>query len=200
MNILQLMVNKLAGYEPLQNKILMYCLGSPSASAIKLLCNQVEVKRQDNKDESTAWNYYKSEIKSTKPRKFVRSFLGWCIREELKLLKIEYPYLTAKSEQIVNKNFQTHFDIKISDLTAEQENGTPSGIVMRKYIKNLLKKGYVIVENETIWAKFSCGELISNYTRRPLTVRQIKPEVHADLTRALGELTKLRTIYYYKDC
>ena len=198
--MLQLMTNKLSGYEPLQNKILMYCLGSPSASAMKLLCSQVEVKRQEQEDESTAWYYYKSEIKSTKPRKLVRSFLGWAVTEELKMLKNQDPELRANQAPIVKKNFETHLNIKWHDLTAEEENGSPTGVIMRKYIRNILKQGYTIVENETIWAKFSYGELISNYTHRPLTVRQIKPDVYADLTKALNELTELRAIQYYKDC
>jgi hypothetical protein len=205
MNMLQLMINQLAGLNPLQNKILMYCLDSPSAAAMKPICAQIEAKRQEqdqelSENEATAWRYYKAEIKSTKRRKMVRSYLGWCTVEELKLIKNQDPNLRAEQEQIVKRISKTYLDLKISDLTEEEENGTPTGVIMRKYIKNLTKKGYTLVENETIWAKFSGGEIISGYNRRPLTTRQVKPEVLADLTEALNELTELRDKQYYKNC
>jgi hypothetical protein len=41
------MINQLSGFYPLQNKILMYCLGSPSAAAMKPLCRQIVAKRRD---------------------------------------------------------------------------------------------------------------------------------------------------------
>jgi len=191
--MLQLMMSKLDGYTPLQNKILMYCLGSPSAGAIKSLCAQVEAKRRDQEDESTAWLYYNPEIKSSKPRKCIRSYLGWTVTEELKLIKNQDSSLRANQERIVKACLKTYLDIRISDLTEEEENGTPTGVIMRKYIKILSKKGYLLSKNDTIWAKFSLGELICNYNKRPLTIRQINPEVFADLTKALHELTELRS-------
>jgi hypothetical protein len=197
------MVNQLAGYEPLQNKILMYCLGTPSATAIKLLCAQVGAKRRDQDDEDenkmTAFRYYTAEIKSSKLRKQVRSYLGWVVTEELKLIKNQDPDLRADQERIVKTISKTYLNIRLCTLTDEEENGTPTGVIMRKYIKNLLKKGYPLLKNDTLWAKFSLGELISGYTREPLTIRQVKPEVYADLTKALNELSKLRTIKNYKN-
>jgi hypothetical protein len=68
---------------------------------------------------------------------------------------------------------------------------------MRKYIKGMFNQGYTMLENETLWAKFSLGELISGYNRMPLTIRQIKPEVLDELTKALEEMTGLRDKYYY---
>ena len=197
------MIKQLAGLNPLQNKILMYCLDSPSAAAMKQLCAQIESKRQEqefSENEATAWRYYKAEIKSTKRRKMVRSYLGWCTVEQLKMFKIQDPDLRAEQEQIVKRISKTYLDIKVSDRTAKEENGTPTGVIMREYVQNLLKKGYTLIENETIWAKFSGGEIISGYNRRPLTIRQVKPEVLADLTEALNELTELRDKQYYKNC
>jgi len=200
MNMLQSMIKELDGLKPLQNKILMYCLGTPSAAIMKPLCAQIEAKRrdQDDKDENkvTAFRYYKAEIKSTKLRT-IRSYLGWAVTEEVKLFKLQDPDLRAEQERIVKRCFDTSFDIKLSDLTEKEENGTPTGVIMRKYIKDLLRKGYTKLENETLWAKFSFGELINGYNRRPLTIRQIKPEVLAELTEALEEMTELRDKYYY---
>ena len=198
--MLQSMIKELDGLKPLQIKILMYCLGTPSAAAMKLLCAQIEAKRrdEDDKDENkvTAFRYYTPEIKSSKPRR-IRSYLGWAVTEEVKLFKLQDPDLRAEQEEVVKRCFNTCFDINISDLTEREENGTPTSVIMRKYMKNLFKQGYTKLENETLWAKFSCGELINGYNRRPLTIRQIKPEVLAELTSALNEMTELRDKYYY---
>jgi len=198
--MLQSMIKELDGLKPLQIKILMYCLGTPTAAAMKLLCAQIEAKRrdEDDKDENkvTAFRYYTPEIKSSKPRR-IRSYLGWAVTEEVKMFKLQDPDLRAEQEEIVKRCFNTCFDIKLSDLTEKEENGTPTGVIMRGYIKDLSRKGYTKLENETLWAKFSCGELINGYTRRPLTIRQIKPDVLAELIKALNEMTELRDKYYY---
>lgn len=199
MNMLQSMIKELDGLKPLQIKILMYCLGTPSAEIMKQLCAQIEAKRRDQDDEDenkvTAFRYYTPEIKS-KPRR-IRSYLGWAVTEEVKLFKLQDPDLRAEQEEVVKRCFDTCFDIKLSDLTEREENGTPTGIIMRKYMKNLFKQGYTKLENETLWAKFSHGELINGYNRTPLTIRQIKPEVLAELTNALNEMNELRDKYYY---
>jgi hypothetical protein len=195
------MTKELAGFMPLQNKILMYCLGSPSAAAMKPLCTQIEAKRrdQDNEDENkvTAFRYYTPEIKSAKPRKLIRSYLGWAITEEVKLIKNPYLDLGENQEQLVKRWFEQYLDNRMIILTKKEENGTPTCIIMRKYIKGMFNQGYTMLENETLWAKFSLGELISGYNRMPLTIRQIKPEVLAELTKALEEMTGLRDKYYY---
>ncbi len=197
MNMLQSMITELNGLKPLQNKILMYCLGSPSATIMKPLCAQIEAKRRDEDDEATAFRYYKAIIKSSKPRKYVRSYLGWTATEELKLIKNQDPDLRADQERIVKTCLKTYLDIRLSDLTEEEENGTPTGVIMRKYIKNLLKKGYKLLKNETIWAKFSFGEICgSNYKS---IAHLLQPEVRADLTKALDELTELRSIKNHKN-
>jgi hypothetical protein len=193
------MINHLAGLYPLQNKILMYCLGTPSAEIMKPLCLQIEAKRRDQDDEDenkiTAFRYYQLGIKP-KP-KCIRSFLGWAVTEEAKLFKLRDPDLRAEQEQVVKRCFETCFEFKIEDLTEKEENGTPTGVIMRGHIKDLSRRGYTKLENETLWAKFSHGELINGYNRRPLTIRQIKPDVLAELTNALNEMTALRDKYYY---
>ena len=197
MNMLQSMITQLDGLKPLQIKILMYCLGTQSAAAMKQLCAQIEAKRrdQDNEDENkvTAFRYYTPEIKSSKRRKLVRSYLGWAITEEVKLMKNPEP----DQEQLVKRWFDQYLDNRMQILTKKEENGTPTCIIMRKYIRGLFNQGYTMLENETLWAKFSLGKLISGYNRTPLTIRQIKPEVLDELMKALEEMTKLRDKYYY---
>ena len=200
MNMLQSMIKELDGLKPLQNKILMYCLGSPSAIIMKPLCAQVEAKRrdQDNEDENkvTAFRYYIPEIKSSKRRKYIRSCLGRAITEEVKLIKNHYLDLRAEHERIVQMCFETYLDNRMDILTKKEENGTPTGIIMRKYIRGLFNQGYTMLENETLWAKFSLGKLINGCNRTPLTIRYMNPEVFTELTNALNEMTKLRNKYY----
>lgn len=200
MNMLQSMIKELDGLKPLQNKILMYCLGSPSAIIMKPLCAQVEAKRrdQDNEDENkvTAFRYYIPEIKSSKRRKYIRSCLGRAITEEVKLIKNHYLDLRAEHERIVQMCFETYLDNRMDILTKKEENGTPTGIIMRKYIRGLFNQGYTMLENETLWAKFSLGKLINGCNRTPLTIKYMNPEVFTELTNALNEMTKLRNKYY----
>jgi len=200
MNMLQSMIKELDGLKPLQNKILMYCLGSPSAIIMKPLCAQVEAKRRDQDDEDenkvTAFRYYIPEIKSCKRRKYIRSCLGRAITEEVKLIKNHYLDLRAEHERIVQMCFETYLDNRMDILTKKEENGTPTGIIMRKYIRGLFNQGYTMLENETLWAKFSLGKLINGCNRTPLTIRYMNPEVFTELTNALNEMTKLRDKYY----
>jgi hypothetical protein len=199
--MLQSMIKELDGLNPLQNKILMYCLGTPSATIMKPLCAQVEAKRRDQDDEDenkvTAFRYYISEIKSCKRRKYIRSCLGRAITEEVKLIKNHYLDLRAEHERIVQMCFETYLDNRMDILTKKEENGTPTGIIMRKYIRCLFNQGYTMLENETLWAKFSLGKLINGCNRTPLTIRYMNPEVFTELTNALNEMTKLRDKYYY---
>ena len=202
--MLQSMITKLDGLKPLQNKILMYCLGSPSAAIMKPLCAQVEAKRrdQDNRDDEdenkvTAFRYYTPEIKSSKRRKYIRSCLGRAITEEVKMIKNHYLDLRAEHERIVQMCFEAYLDNRMDILTKKEENGTPTGIIMRKYIRCLSNNRCTLLENETLWAKFSLGELINGCNRTPLTIRYMNPEVFTELTKALEEMTKLRNKYYY---
>ncbi len=189
-------MTQLAGLKPLQNKILMYCLGSPSAAIMKPLCAQIEAKRRDQDDEATAFRYYTPEIKSSKRRKYIRSCLGRAITEEVKMIKNHYLDLRAEHERIVQMCFETYLDNRMDILTKKEENGTPTGIIMRKYIRCLFNQGYTMLENETLWAKFSLGELISGYNKTPLIISYMNPEVFTELTNALNEMTKLRDKYY----
>ena len=84
--------------------------------------------------------------------------------------------------------------------TKKEVNGTPTGIIMRKYIRGLFNQGYTMLENETLWAKFSLGKLINGYNRMPLTIRYMNAEVFAELTNALNEMTELRDKHYYENC
>lgn len=190
MNMLQSMKIHLVGNEPLQNIILMYCLGTPTANAMKPICELAKKKRQQkehSEDEATAWRYYKPEVKSNKPTKLVRSYLGWTITEEIKGFKIQDPDLKAQQEVIVKRMSDAYLEDKLDELNTEEKNGTPTAIIVKKYMNIVLRRGVSLMKNETMWAKFSCGEILS-YSGLPLTVSEVKPEVLDDLNNALKEL------------
>jgi len=137
MNIIQSMKTLLAGYEPLQNIILIYCLGTETAVIMKPLCRIAEDKRQSEpNDEATAWRYYKPDIELTESRNLIRSFLGWIISEEHKGFKIKDPIVRENQYRQVKLYYKTQFNVRQLELKAEETNGTPSGIAVKTYMKS----------------------------------------------------------------
>ena len=191
MNMLQSMKIYLAGYEPLQNIILMYCLGTPTATVMKPLCNLAKEKRQQkehSEDEATAWRYYNPEVKSTNTMKKNWSFLGWTITEEIRGFKIQDTDTRRNHADNVERFYKTNLNIKLHELAIKETNGTPTGIIVRKYMTNLFGRGFKLMENETMWARFSCGELLC-FKRRPLTIVRVNnSEVLDDLNKAMKEI------------
>ena len=190
--MLQSMITQLDGFNPLQNKILMYCLGSPSASVMKPLCVRLEAKRQEQTDpenEVTAWRYYNKKFKPVNLfgtfKKYNRfgSFSGLCVIEELRMMKEQDPVLKAEGVQQQKRLLQTLVEIKHLELNHKEENGTPTGIIMREYMTNLFDRGLKLMENETMWARFSYSQL-SSIRSEPLL---LQPEVRVQLTKALNE-------------
>jgi hypothetical protein len=189
------MITQLDGFNPLQNKILMYCLGSPTASIMKPLCARVEAKRQEqaNEDENevTAWRYKESRGNANAYGRQIRansfgSILGLYVIEELQTMKEEDPILKQERIEKQKRLLQTLLNIKQLELSQKEKNGTPTGIIMRKTMTNFFDKGFTLLENETMWAKFSLGEIRGRNSKS--MVNLLQPEVRADLTKALNEL------------
>ena len=188
--MLQSMITQLDGLKPLQNKIFMYCLGSPCASVMKPLCAQIEAKRQEQEDkdenEVTAWRYYNKKFKNVnqygRHNRF-GSLWGLCVIEELRMMKEQDPVLKAEGVQQQKRLFKTLVEIRNLELNRNEQNGTPTGIIMRKYMTNLFDKGLKLMENETMWARFSYSQLSSRRSE-PLI---LQPEVRVELTEALNE-------------
>jgi len=184
------MITQLDGLKPLQNKIFMYCLGSPTAPVMKPLCVQIEAKRQEQTDEDenevTAWRYYNKKFKTVNLQgRYNRfgSLWGLCVIEELRMMKEQDPILKEEWVQQQKRLFKTLVEIKHLELNHKEENGTPTGIIMRKYMTNLFDRGLKLMENETMWARFSYSQL-STMRSKPLLLH---PEVRIELTKALNE-------------
>jgi hypothetical protein len=191
------MIIQLDGFNPLQNKILMYCLDTPTASIMKPLCARVEAKRQEqaNEDEDenevTAWRYKESTGNANFYGRQNRansfgSILGLYVIEELQTMKEQDPILKQERIQKQKRLLQTLINIKQLELSQKEKNGTPTGVIMRKRMTNFFDNGYTLLENETMWAKFSFGEICGSNGRS--MVNLLHPEVKADLTKALNEL------------
>ena len=131
----------LNGLAPIQNKILMYCLGSPSAIAMVPVVAIVEEKRKELKetrplDQMTAWRFYKPDKKvSNKISMRRHTFTSYVIIFELEVAKLtdskmpnaEANYMYA-SKRLVEK--------KQIELTCkETETGTPTAIIMRDHFE-----------------------------------------------------------------
>lgn len=137
--MLSLINTHLNGFAPLQNKIFMYCLGSPSAVAMAPVISIVKEKSQENLDrpidQITAWRFYKPKKMCSKKIVIIRrTFTSYVIMCELevaklsdtKMLNVEDHYKWASKIALERKQ---------NDMTAkEREFGTPTAIIMRDYI------------------------------------------------------------------
>lgn len=152
--MLSLINTHLNGFEPLQIKIFMYCLGSSSACIMKPVVSFVEEKRQENSgDHITAWRFYKP-VKEFHSK--IYTFTSYIIRCEIEVARIEDGN-SRKKEALENLEYakQMMFDMKYNKLAnKETENGTPTGIIMRKYINNLFSRGLHLDGNETLYGRF----------------------------------------------
>jgi len=177
----------LNGFEPLQIKIFMYCLGTSSACIMKPVVSFVEEKRQENQEKPdhqiTAWRFYKP-VKEFHSKIF--TFTSYIIRCEIEVARIEDGN-SRKKEALENLEYakQMMFDMKYNKLAnKETENGTPTGIIMRKYVADLVKKGFILEGNQTMWGRFSCTKIKSIMKNGALILQQ---NVRADLEEAMKQ-------------
>jgi len=137
--MLQAMINQLDGHKPLQIKILMYCLGSPCATIMKPICDQVEAKRRDEDDEATAFRYYKAPHGNKNRYRNCKTPLALCVIEDLRMIKEKKSILKVLGIRVVENLYKNQFLQKHTELTKKEENGTPTGVIMRNYIRKILK-------------------------------------------------------------
>jgi len=133
--MLQAMINQLDN--SLQNKILMYCLGSPCATIMKPIC--ALVKDNSDANEATAFRYYNAPHGNKNRYRKCGTFLAFCVIEDLRMIKEKKTILKVLSIRTVEHLYKNQFLQKHTELTKKEENGTPTGIIMRNYIRKLLK-------------------------------------------------------------
>jgi hypothetical protein len=80
---------------------------------------------------------------------------------------------------------RVHLRLKYTRLTdKEMIYGTPTAIIIRNYVAKLLRQGIELREDETMWAKFSYGQLLDKY-RKPMT--NLPRRIKHDLFKAMDE-------------
>ncbi len=185
------MIIHLNGFAPLQNKILLYCLESNTASVMQPIVAQMEERRKTTKDINceTAWRCIEEKpdsidlaIKKVQGLTFMTHILSL----EMSLARLEMPgsNLTKKNETeiILRMAKRSLFSITYNRLTSPDKYGTPTGNIMRKYMANLFMRGLHLKGNETMWCRFSCREVVFR-SRRPDA--QINLKVLEELNQAL---------------
>ncbi len=194
--MLELMIDKLAGYEPLQRKILLYCFETPTATAMRTVITifekRPEILKKQNKEHqnnATLWRYYNENFNAV---------LCECRGHNRNL--VAYVELKFAKEMQLNNGKLLKFEelqkIALSNkyylLSApESVHGTPSCICIRGYMSKLSVRGIQLRDHETLWAKFSYGE-IRNRLRNSMT-KLLCSTVKNDLTKAMKESKQYRS-------
>jgi hypothetical protein len=136
--MLQAMMIQLDGLKSLQIKILMYCLGSPCATIMKPI--SALVKDNSDANEATAFRYYNAPHGNKNRYRKCGTPLGLCVIEDLRMIKEKKSILKVLSIRTVENLYKNQFLRKHTELTKKEENGTPTGIIMRNFIRKILKK------------------------------------------------------------
>jgi len=188
--MLALMIEKLAGYEPLQRKILLYCFETPTATAIKTVISIFEkrpefLKKQNKEDKNNAtlWRYY-NEIFNAKFNKY-RGHINAVVYAELKFAKnlhIDHSLMIIL-ERLQKAVVKYYYHLLSAP---ESVHGTPSCICIRGYISKLFLRGIQLRDHETLWAKFSYGEIRNRFHNN--MTKLLCPTVKNDLTKAMKEM------------
>ena len=188
--MLALMMEKLAGFEPLQRKILLYCFETPTATVMKTVITVFEerpeiLKKQNKEDKNNAtlWRYYNENFNA----------VLWECREHNRNLVAYVELKFAKEIQLNNATllkFEQLQKIALSNkyylLSApESVHGTPSCICIRNYMISLFMRGIQFRDHETLWAKFSYGEIRDRH--RNAMIKLLCHTVKNDLTNAMKE-------------
>lgn len=180
------MLNRLNGIKSLQIKILMYCLGSETADIMRPIVKKINAIIQENPDSQiTAWNYYmpsKDSYTSVYKKANMPNYEGYIVNRELRLARcIEDKEFERHLNNIKNVNLRLKYE-----RYCEQEMiyGTPTAIIMKNYMTKLQRQGLHLRENETLWAKYSYGQLLDKY-RNPMI--SLSKRIQNDLYEAMDK-------------
>ena len=207
--MLQLMKKHLEGFEPIQRKILLYCFCTETASIMKPMCAQVESEIQANPEIPihmfTIWhllmlpkNIYANIYKNPKKMEMMNT-QGYVVYRELLVARMQLnDELLRDALRLLTQIQEIWFEQKYMILTRAEENGTPTGIIMRQYIRSLSRRGLVFLQHESIWkrtsynwttARFLYGEIRNKQGR--IMDMQMPAAVHCDLMKAIEEYIEM---------
>ncbi len=183
-------MKELDGLKPLQIKILMYCLGTDTADIMRTIINKIKEIIQENPDNLiTAWNYYmspKNYYSSVYKKAKMVNLGGYIVHRELQIARYKSDCdLKKECQQQLDTIKSAHLRLKYTRLASkEMIHGTSTCIIMRNYITKLLRQGVNLREDETLWAKYSYGQLLDKY-RKPMT--KLPRSIQTDLFNAMDE-------------
>jgi hypothetical protein len=207
--MLQLMIKHLEGFAPLQRKILLYCFCTDTALIMKPMCAQVEAVIQENPEipihMNTVWHIIMrprsiySDIYKNPEKMVMINTQGYVVYRELLVARIQVNgNLLRDAMRLLIQIQEIWFETKYIILTRAEENGTPTGIIMRQYIRSLSTRGLVFLQHESIWkrtsynwttARFLHGEIRNKKGR--LMDMQMPAAVHCDLTKAIADYVEM---------
>lgn len=195
--MLSMMQNALAGEIHLQRKILVYCLGTPTAAAMRQIVEETENKRRNAPeyllDHITAWR--DSPI-LVAPKKFeqelrrARAYTYNTYVVDLELIVAKRWFMTENAPQRVAaiqglmEAMQIKLDRLVSRLTAKEMHGTPSGVCLRRYLDRLREHGFTMLDGQTFWSKKTYDCVLRDARDNPLNINTCPSRVLLELTQA----------------
>jgi hypothetical protein len=183
-------MKELDGLKPLQIKILMYCLGTDAADIMRPIVNKIKAIMRENPDKPiTAWNYYmlpKNYYSSVYKKANMVNLGGYIVNRELTVARYQVDSDLGREElRRLDTVKRVHLRLKYTRLTDnEMIHGTPTCIIIRNHLVKLLRQGIQLREDETLWAKFSYGQLLDKY-RKPMI--NLPRSIQNDLFTAMDE-------------
>jgi hypothetical protein len=197
--MLSMMQNALAGELHLQRKILVYCLGTPAAAAMRQIVEETEEKRRNAPehliDHITAWRDSPALVS---PKKFEHEFRrakaytfdAHIVVRELIVAMCWFmpenaPERVAAIQDLMEAK-QVKLDGLVSRLTAKEKNGTPSGVCLRRYLDRLREHGFTMLDTQTFWSKKTYDCVLRDARDNPLNINTHPSTVLLELTEAIN--------------
>jgi len=196
--MLSTMQNALAGVPELQRKILLYCLETPGATAMRQIVEEVEEKRRAApdrlKDYITAWRDSRvlgppKKSQTAFERAKAYTFTTFIVGKELEVAKHLFMSEGSNAKLVAAKKdlkeaSHVKFSCLISKLNAREKNGTPSAITLRRYLDRFRERGITFLETDTYWSMKTQDGVVRNAGGVQIVESECPPDVLSELTRA----------------
>lgn len=192
------MLESLAGVPELQRKILFYCLGTHSATAMRQIVEKVEVKRcaipERLIDYITAWRYSgvlgpPPNMCSALKRARAYTFTTFIVGKELEIAKELFVTdgscaRLAAAKKDYEESKEVKFTSLISKMTAIEKNGTPSALLIRRSLERAKTHGLTVLEFETFWSMRTRDGVVRNRGGIRMVESECPIDVLLELTNA----------------
>lgn len=210
--MLSTMKNALAGVPELQRKILLYCLETPGATAMRQIVEEVKEKRRAAperlNDYITAWRDSRvlrppKNASTAFERARAYTFTTFIVGKELEVAKQLFMSECSDNTKLVaaKKDLKEASNVKfvslISKLNAREKNGTPSAITLRRYLDRFRERGITFLDTDTYWSMKTQDGVVRNAGGVPIVESECPPAVLLELTKAALIHKKIRATSDY---